>query len=375
MTSASPARMISLDMLRGLTVGGMILVNTAGGVALGLGAPPIAILEHSPWAGLTFADVVFPSFLMIMGVSTVFSLSRQRQAGLTMSAARQIAERSLRLFVLGFALTNLVWLADFTAAPWRLFGVLQRIALVYGICSALYLAVPQRGRLVLTVAILLLYWPLCLQPSLNHVPTDIWQRGMNFVSSTDRWMLGAAGHNYVKGPYGYDPEGLLSTLPCIAHGLIGIAVGEYLLQVRGAAAVRGLLKAAAGMIVAGLAWGIVFPIVKDIWTSSFVLLTCGFTTAALALAHSALDGPGVRGRLARTLLGLTLPFGMNAILIYVLHDVLTPILSWQAMQLPYMVLSPILGAQVAATIPSLVFIAMLWLIANYMAHQRWLVKI
>lgn len=373
--ASGSSRLVSLDVLRGLTVAGMILVNTAGGVALSLGAQPFAILEHSPWAGVTIADAVFPSFLMIMGVSSVMALGRQRQAGLTLSAARQIAARSLRLFAAGFILTNLIWLADFSAEPWRLFGVLQRIALVYGICSVLYLTVPRRGRLVLIAAILLLYWPLCLLPSIDGLPTDIWQRGMNFISSTDRWMLGAGGHNYVKGLHGYDPEGLLSTIPCIAHGLIGIAVGEYLQKVRGADAVRGLLKAAAAMLVTGLAWGLVFPVVKDIWSSSFVLVTCGLTTAALAMAHGALDVSEEHGRAGRVLLGLALPFGMNAILVYVLHYVLTPVLDWQVMQLPFYALRPALGAGLAATIPSLLFIAGLWMVADYMANRRWLVKI
>lgn len=377
MTVAVPGsgRLVSLDVLRGLTVAGMILVNTAGGVALDLGAPPIAVLEHSPWAGLTLADVVFPSFLMIMGVSIVFALGRQRDTGLTMDMGRQIGARSLRLFVLGFLLTNLGWLENFDAMPWRLFGVLQRIALVYGICSALYLTMSPKSRLVLIAAILLLYWPLCLLPSLDGVPTDIWQRGMNFTSSIDRWMLGAGAHNYVKGPHGYDPEGLLGTLPCIAHGLIGIAVGEYLQRVRGAAAVRGLFKAGAAMIVAGLAWGLVFPIVKDIWSSSFVLLTCGITAVALAFAHAFLDDAREYGSTARILLGLAVPFGMNAILIYVLHYVLTPVLAWQAMELPFQALRPLFGAQLAATVPSMVFIAFLWWIAAYMANRRWLVKI
>lgn len=368
-------RLISLDVLRGLTVAGMILVNTARGVALHLGAPSVAMLEHSSWAGLTLADLVFPSFLMIMGVSTVLALDRQRQVGLTIPAARQIASRSLRLFLLGFLLSNLGWLADFDSAPWRMFGVLQRIALVYGICSILFLGMSPRNRLVLIAAILLLYWPLCLLPSIDGVPSDIWRRGMNFIASTDRWMLGAGEHNYVKGPHGYDPEGLLSTLPCIAHGLIGITVGEYLLKVRGKAAVGGLLKAGVTMIVAGLAWGLVFPVVKDIWSSSFVLLTCGLTSVALAFAHAAFDGTGEQGWSRRALLAFALPFGMNAILIYVLHEVLTPVLSWDVMELPFQPLETVLGPQLAATVPSLVFIALLLWIATYMSRRRWLVKI
>lgn len=373
MTAAAPSRLVSLDALRGATVIGMILVNTAGSAALGLGAAPFALLEHSPWNGLTFADIVFPAFLMIVGVSTVLAFG-ERSGGLTARDAGHIAWRSLRLFLAGFLLTNMGWLAHFTD-PWRLFGVLQRIALVYGICAVLYLTVSPRGRMVIAAALLLAYWPLCLLPALDHVPTDIWQRGMNFVSSTDRWMLGAGGHNYVAGPHGYDPEGLLSTLPCIAHGLIGIAVGEFLQSVRGAAAVRGLLKAATAMIAAGLAWGCLFPVVKDIWSSSFVLLTCGITTALLAGAHAWLDGKARHGAFARVVLALTLPFGLNAILIYVLHYIMTPMVSWDALDLAFHALRPIAGARLAAIAPSLVLIGLLWAIADYMARRRWLVKI
>ncbi len=363
-------RLLSLDMMRGLAVMGMILVNEMAGMASEGKVFPL--LLHAHWDGLTLADVVFPMFLMMVGVSIPLSLRNAN--GLSGDESRRILWRTFRLILLGWILSNLWWLSDFAASDWRLFGVLQRIGLVYGACAFLFLLCSPRTRLVLLALILVLYWPLTLLPALDGLPNDIWQRGHNFVASVDRVLLGAGNHNYVKGPEGYDPEGLLGTLPAIAQGLIGVAVGEYLLQ-RREGEVRRLAVLGAAMLAAGIVWGFVFPIVKDIWSSSFVLVTCGITAIVLALLRAIYDeGKPIEG-LRKAGAILVLPFGVNAIAAYVLHMVTGSVLGWDLLQQPYRMARGAVGPELAAFIPVAIYMFGIWLAMYYLWKKRWIIKI
>lgn len=369
--AAKPStRLVSLDLLRGLAVIGMILVNEMAGMQSEGRVFPT--LLHSRWDGLTLADVVFPAFLFMVGVSIPLSL-RDRGGDPGEQHAR-ILWRSARLILLGFVLSNQWWFIDFEGASWRLFGVLQRIGLVYAACALLFLWCAPRTRLIIAAAILVLYWPLTLIPSLDGLPNDIWMRGHNFVGSVDRVLLGAGNHNYVQGPEGYDPEGLLGTLPAIAQGLIGVAVGEYLLRGADRARLRALAIAGAVMLVAGIAWGFVFPVVKDIWSSSFVLVTCGISALALAALSYLFDGRSMDGgrRVAELII---LPFGMNAIAAYVLHEVTWALLGWDLLQQPYRKLVPTLGPELAAFVPVGIYMLFIWLCMLYLWRRKWLFRI
>ena len=363
-------RLVSLDLLRGLAVMGMILVNEMAGMASEGAVYPT--LLHKPWDGLTLADWVFPAFLLMVGMSIPLALGNRQVTGAPPGEqAAHVLWRSARLVLLGFVLTNLWWLSDFDATAWRLFGVLQRIGLVYAACALLFLWVGPRTRLVLAGAILLLYWPMALLPALDGLPNDIWARGHNFVASVDRVLLGE--HLYVKGPEGYDPEGVLGTLPAIAQGLIGIAIGEYLLR-PGGDRLRGLLIAGAAMLAGGIAWGFLFPVVKDIWSSSFVLVTSGITTLLLAGLHHLFDGRPLAGW--RTAVGIAiLPFGLNAIATYVLHILAGSMLGWDLLQQPYRLARPAIGPEAASFIPVLLFILVIWAFAFYLWRKRWVIKI
>jgi predicted acyltransferase len=316
------------------------------------------------------ADLVFPGFLMMVGVAIPLAMANAREGG----RVRPILARTLRLFVLGFLLSNLYWFADFSSGDWRLFGVLQRIALAYGACALLFLACGPRTRLAILAAILLLYWPLTLLPSLDGVSTDIWARGHNFVGSVDRILLGAGNHIYVTGPEGYDPEGLLGTLPAIAQGLIGVAIGEYLLR-RPAGSARTLALAGAAMLAVGAAWSFVFPVIKDIWSSSFVLVTSGVTTLALAGLHAWLDGPREQGFATRAFVLFGGAFGINAIAAYVLHQLSAPMPTWAILLVPFQALRGSLGDGLAAFVPVLLYIAFLWLCVEYLRRRKWIIKI
>jgi predicted acyltransferase len=366
-------RLVSLDVLRGLAVMGMILVNSMAGMFYGPKAQVFPLLLHAHWQGLTIADLVFPAFLTMVGVSIPIALTaRNPEPRLDAVQARRIGVRTLRLVLLGFLLSNLYWFVDFESGAWRLFGVLQRIGFVYGACAILFLACGPKVRLALIVALLVLYWPLALIPSPDGLATDILQRGHNFVAWADRALLGAGDHIYVKGPEGYDPEGLLGTLPAIAQGLIGVAAGEYLLRRRGAGAAGMLALAGAAMLALGLLWSIWFPIIKDIWSSSFVLVTSGITLLALAGLHLWLDRPS--RRLAWPLL-VPYAFGINAIAAYVLHQLTGETVGWDLFLAPFHATRGTLGDAVAAFLPVLLYMAVIWAVMEWLRRKRWIVKI
>jgi predicted acyltransferase len=369
-TVGTTQRLVSLDLLRGLTVIGMIIVNEMAGMQSE--GPVYPTLLHERWNGLHLADVVFPAFLLMVGISLAISMSKPGAVNAP-DAYRHILWRSVRLVVLGWLLSNMWWFMDFHATSWRLFGVLQRIGFVYGACALMFLWLSPRARLITAAAVLVLYWPLTLIPSLDGPPNDIWLRGHNFVGSVDRVLLGAGNHNYVKGPEGYDPEGLLGTFPAIAQVLIGVAIGEYLLRAE-RRRLRTLAIAGAGMLLVGIAWGFVFPVVKDIWSSTFVLVTSGIATLTLAALSYVFDGKPLTG--GRHIFGLAvLPFGMNAIAAYVLHEVSGAMLGWDLLQQPYRSLMPTIGPELAAFVPVGIFLLFIWACMFYLWRRKWLIRI
>lgn len=349
---------------------GMILVNSAAGMFYGQKAAVFPVLLHVPWAGLTLADFVFPAFLTVVGVAIPLARAGTRAALDPVTERRRILARAARLFLLGFLLSNIYWFADFDSGSWRLFGVLQRIGLVYAACALLVTAAGPRARLGIIAAILLLYWPLVLLPGLDGLSADIAQRGHNFAASVDRVLL--SGHIYVKGPTGYDPEGLLGTLPAIAHGLIGVAIGEQLLRAPGRASARTLALAGLAMLAAGLAWSPFFPIIKDIWSSSFVLVTAGATTLVLTLLHATIDGPSAK---PSRLLAVPLAFGGNAIAAYALHMVTGGLLGWDLLLAPYTFARTVVPDAWASLIPVILYMALIWLFVDYLRRKRWVVKV
>ncbi|MFL9839970.1 heparan-alpha-glucosaminide N-acetyltransferase domain-containing protein [Sphingomonas sp. ST-64] len=357
-------RLISLDVLRGLTVAGMILVNSAAAMKWGADAEVAPILLHKSWDGLTLADLVFPGFLTMVGIAIPFSL-RDPKPG---QQGRALA-RAGRLVLLGVILSNLYWATDFDAHPFRVFGVLQRIGLVYGACALLYLTAGPRLRIALIAVILIGYWPLTLLPAPDGLPNDLWQRGHNFVASLDRVVLGA--HRYVQGPEGYDPEGILGTLPAIAQGLIGVVLGEFLRN-RSGGRTRALALAGGAMVAVGAAWSFAFPIVKDIWSSSFVLVTSGIITLALAALHPWLDRTGQKPGPAATAM---IAFGGNAIAAYTLHQLTASMVTWDLLRTPFDATRTTLGDPVASLIPVLLYMVLIWAAMEWLRRKAWIIKI
>ena len=374
MSDVAPSsnRLISLDVLRGLAVIGMCLANATDGVEGGLKAQVFPTLLHEHWEGLHFADTVFPAFLMMMGVSVAIAFDKAKEVGVTAADYRKVLWRAFRLVLLGFILVNVDWFANFSSTTSRYFGVLQRTGLVYGACGLIYLMCGPKTRFAIIAALLIGYWPLTLLPQLDAGPSNLWEHGHNFVSSLDRVWFGAGHHNYRDGPDGYDPEGLLGTLPAIAHGLIGVAVGEYLLKNQGKAASVRLAIAGAVMLAVGCAWGFVFPVIKDIWSSTFVLVTCGLATLVLSVLHPLLDN----GKTPKNILVLfPMAFGLNAIVAYVLDELCWAVPQWNLIDLPYQWLKDAIYQPVAALIPVIIYIVLLWVVVDYLRRNKWTVKI
>lgn len=356
-------RLVSLDLLRGLTVLGMIIVNSTAGVERKDG-PVFPLLLHANWAGFTIADTIFPAFILMVGVSVAIS-SRE-----TSPDTKRILLRAGRLILLGLFLSNMFWLYTTAKFHPRVPGVLQRIAIVYAVVALLYPVTRTRTRGLVAAAILLIYWPLCLIPSPDGLPTDLWVRGHNFAAWLDRTVFGTL--RFVKGPEGYDPEGLLSTVPTVAEALIGTVVGDYLR--RGSPpreASRRMALAALGMIAGGLVWGLAFPIAKNLWTSSFVLLSAGIAVLVLAGYHGFWD----RREAVVCKGGLLGSLGRNAIAAYALHEVASFILVSDALQWPFRALAPITGTQIAALAPVLLFTALVWWPIASMDRRGWYLKV
>ncbi len=266
-------------------------------------------LEHADWEGFYFYDLIFPLFLFLVGCVIPFSIDSHRKRGDTpRDIYWRIGRRTLALIALGLLCNGIL---RFDWANTRYAGVLQRIGICYGAAAILYALSTRKIRLAAFVAILLGYWALLtLVPVPGHAPGDLSKQG-NLAGWVDRQVLPG---KILKPYYGFgDNEGLLSTLPAIATALLGVFAGEWLRSSRSPGRkVLGLAIAGAIGVGLGNAWGTVFPVIKNLWTSSFVLLAGGWSLLLLAAFYGVIDALGFRR--------WAFPFvviGINAITIYV----------------------------------------------------------
>lgn len=301
-TDMKNQRLLSLDVFRGITIAGMILVNSPGN------GTAYAPLEHAEWHGWTPTDLIFPFFVFIVGVSLVFSLTKRLERGDDPSDIfRQILKRSAVIFCLGLLLNGFPY---YRLETIRIPGVLQRLALCYLFASALFLKTRLRTQLALAGGLLVGYWLLMTQVSVPGFGAgDLSQEG-NLAAYIDRALL--TGHIYKPA---YDPEGILSTLPAVATALLGNAAGAWLLSSRDdARKLKGMVAAGTVSVAAGLLWSVAFPINKALWTSSYVLFTAGLALYLLAFCYWLNDVKGRRGWSKVFEI-----FGTNAIAAYLLH--------------------------------------------------------
>ncbi|MDT5295727.1 MAG: hypothetical protein QOJ76_2607 [Acidobacteriota bacterium] len=298
-------RVGSLDVFRGMTVAGMVLVNNPG--TWGAIYTP---LEHAAWDGWTPTDLVFPFFLFIVGVSITLALARRvEDGGSRRDLYVKIVRRTALIFALALVLAGFPF---FNLSTIRLTGVLNRIAVCYLFAALIFLKTNRRRQAVIVGALLLAYWAiLVLIPAPGFAAGDLSKQG-SIASYVDRAILG--NHIWKGGDRIYDPEGILSTIGALATTLIGVLTG-HLLRSR-----REPLEKVAVMFVAGVAgvvvgwiWNYRLPVNKALWTSSYVLFTAGMALQLFAVCYWLIDIKGYRR--------WSLPFrvfGTNALAVFFL---------------------------------------------------------
>ncbi|MDQ1164701.1 acyltransferase family protein [Flavobacterium sp. SORGH_AS_0622] len=364
-------RIISVDVLRGLTVLLMTLVNNPGSWSY-----VYPILDHAKWNGCTLADLVFPFFIFIVGIAVPLAMPVKKDNAENIT---KVITRSLRIFCLGLFLsyfysihfmglqpgitllcirlffTFLVGYAligDFNPktknilaviifviliglaysghenfAKIRLLGVLQRIGIVYFFVSFIYLKTSIKTQAILSVSILLGYWALMTLVPVPGIGYPNLEVGTNLASWLDSVLL--ENHMYIETKT-WDPEGLLSTLPVIGNGLIGLLVGQLLIQPMPKIKVNKIMAGISlALILLGLLWSLAFPINKSIWTSSYVLFTAGLALLLLSLIYYIID---VRGYKKWTTFLLT--WGVNPMIVFFVSGILPRALTMIKIQDP-----------------------------------------
>jgi predicted acyltransferase len=303
--TTTTGRLASLDAFRGLTIAGMLLVNNPG-----TWSSIYAPLRHAEWHGWTPTDLAFPFFLFLVGVAMTFSYGKllERGAGrgpLLLKALRRSAILfGIGLFLHGFPKYDLTTI--------RIPGVLQRIALASFLATVPVLFTRARGQALTATGLLLGYWALMTLVPVPGIGAGVLEPGQDLGAYLDRAVFGTA--HLWKSARTWDPEGLLSTLPAVGTVLLGVLAGHW---IRAGHEPRRLVGGLVGLGIAltilGSVWGVVFPINKNLWTSSYAVFTAGLGCLVLALCYWLIDMKGYRR--------WSIPFivfGTNAIAAFVL---------------------------------------------------------
>lgn len=311
-------RILSVDVLRGFDmfwiIGGESLFSA---IFILLGGPFEKYLEpqmhHSQWEGFTFYDLIFPLFVFIVGMSVLFSLKKFVENNDYAGAYKRILKRFVILFVLGLIYNGGVKHGFFEM---RTMGVLQRLALTYLFTSILYLHFNLRTLISVFVGILLAYWAFLTFVPAPGVGNPTLEYGINWVNWFDQQYL--PFHLYKPLS---DPEGILSTIPAIASSLLGLFTSMFLLDKSFEPKKKAYYFLGGGLIIVllGYLWGIQFPIIKKLWTSSYVLVTGGYSIMLFGFFYLILD--------VYKWQKWSLPFvwiGMNPITIYMFYNLVRP---------------------------------------------------
>lgn len=361
-------RIISIDFLRGLTVAFMIFVNSPGN--WDYVHPWFA---HATWNGCTPTDLIFPFFLFIVGLSISFSFSKLSEQQKKRMLLLKIFKRAVLLFLIGLLLNGFPY---YHLETLRIPGVLQRIAIVFLICSVLYLYTNWLFQLVIILSLLLGYWMLltCVEVPGELVtglePTN------NLAAWVDHCLL--KEHVWAKSKP-WDPEGILSTLPAIASGLIGTLAGSKIKHVSNKNfLIIYFVMIGNLLLLLGVSWNIVFPINKNLWTSSYVLFTSGIALHALALSYWLMDMKGYR-KFTKPLLA----FGSNAISAYILSELIEAcfnlIMVSKDISVKMWVFENVyaswLGPVAASHVMAMSFVLLIYIPIYWMYNKRIIVKI
>ena len=300
-------RLTSLDAMRGFTIAAMILVNYPGSWKFIYGP-----LEHAEWHGLTPTDLIFPFFLFIVGISIGLSFTKLLEKGTSKKELyRKIIFRALKIFSVGIFLSLI---PNFDFYNIRFAGVLQRISIVFLVCSFIFLNTSSKAQVWMGIITLIAYWlimTLIPTPGVGEVSLE---RGINLAAWVDSILL--PGRMW-QGTW--DPEGILSTFPSIVTGITGLLAGHLLLSKR-TPQEKVILFMIFGFVTVtmGYVWGLTFPVNKNLWSSSFVLVTSGLASLLLGTLYYIVD---IRNHTSGTKPGII--FGANAIAIYFISDIIS----------------------------------------------------
>lgn len=356
-------RFYALDVLRGLTIALMILVNTPGSWE-----HVFPLLLHAHWDGFTFADIVFPGFLFVVGAAMAFSL---QNAQLTQATVSKVFKRGALMFACGLFLN---WFGRWDLVELRIPGVLQRIALCYVIAALLILALPRKQLWLAGAVLLSSYFGLL------HLTATPYALESNIVRQFDLWLFGPQ-HIYHGFGLPFDPEGMLSTLSATCNVLIGYGIASLL---RGKDAQRGLqelLLFGVVTLVGALLMAQFWPINKALWSGSYMLLSSALLMLLLALLVYVVD---VRKNLA-----IAEPlriYGTNPLFIYMLSWVWTVFIDricvWQVDGVSYSVyssmyqgLASLMPAQFASLVFALLHVGLFWYVSLVLYRRQIFIKL
>lgn len=307
MAEVKQERLLSLDVFRGITIAGMILVNNPG--SWGNIYPP---LTHATWHGCTPTDLIFPFFLFIVGVAITLSLTKRKERGDDQKKLLlQVFRRSITLFLLGMVLAGFPYF-DFETI--RIPGVLQRIAVVYLLSSIIFLKTSMKTQAFIGGFLLLLYWFLMTVIPVPGVGYANLEPAANLAAYIDNLLLN--GHLW-KATKVWDPEGILSTIPAISTAISGILLGHWLGTKKDhATKVVWIFVTGNFALLVGIIWDLSFPLNKNIWTSSYVAYTSGLALIFFGMCYWLIDVQGWKW--------WTKPFvvyGLNAITVFFLSGI------------------------------------------------------
>ncbi len=389
MNQKTSSRLLSLDILRGITIAGMIMVNNPGSWSY-----VYAPLGHAPWHGLTPTDLVFPFFMFIMGISTYISL-RKFNFEFDKATLFKIIKRTVVIFLIGLGLgwlslsihtynnlsaEGLTFFDRFIKSisnfeNIRILGVMQRLALTYGITAIIAILVKHKYIPYIIVTTLIGYFLLLLLGNGFEFSEQ------NIIAVFDRAILGA-NHMYTDSGVKLDPEGLLSTIPAVCHVMIGFCCGGLLLNTQdNYEKINRLFILGAILTFLGFLLSYGCPINKKIWSPTFVLATCGLASTLLALLIWIID---IKGHKKWSVFFES--FGVNPLFIYVAAGVLSILLG--GILIPYdgatisikafiykVCLQPYLGDYFGSFIFALLFVALNWVIGNILYKKKIYIKI
>ncbi len=375
-------RLVSLDAFRGATIAGMILVNNPG-----TWSAIYPQLRHAAWHGWTFTDFIFPFFLWIVGVAMTLSFARRVEEGADKKKLLlHVVRRAAIIFGLGLFLNGFPFgLAlghEFTWAHIRIPGVLQRIAVCYLFASTIFLYTGIRAQIAWIVGLLASYWLL-----IALVPVPGFGAGGVDPTGNLPWYIDSnllAGHTWRGAPVpGFDPEGILSTIPAIGTALMGVLTGHLLrAKLSGEEKTAWMFVAGNFLLLAGAVLDMWFPINKALWTSSYVIFMAGWANVCLAMFYWLIDVKGHRAWATPFVI-----YGMNAITVFVLSGLIAKtmgLIRWDGVDgqkmnlwsyLYHTLYAPFGTPMNTSLLFAITFISVMFLVVWFMWKKRWFLKV